>query len=165
MGQLIGTAGPEGLNNELSKSLHKKLVGLWRTDSEINIKPTTQINTKCSKYQGDALSPPQFHIGLTPYRYRSLPRWSTAAAWTVTTCNGGRIVGTKRIIFACTVTLGGQKGNFQHILLLVVVKVLPDGNCRYQGQLQIPWDSTGKQELEVQQLTPPLCQSSDLPLE
>ena len=57
-------------------------MGLWKTNLEANSKPIAQVNIKCSIYQGDALTPLLFCIGLNPlshimtksghgYRFRS----------------------------------------------------------------------------------------------
>ncbi len=55
---------------------------LWKTTLEVNSKPTGEVSIKCGIYQGDALSPLLFCIGLNPlsqiitksgfgYRFRS----------------------------------------------------------------------------------------------
>ena len=41
-------------------------MGLWKTTLEANSKPVVETTIVCSMYQGDALSPLLFCIGLNP---------------------------------------------------------------------------------------------------
>ncbi len=44
----------------------KNSMKLWKTSLEANSKPIAQVTIKCGIYQGDALSPLLYCIGLKP---------------------------------------------------------------------------------------------------
>jgi len=52
--------------NRTLRAFIKNSLRLWRTTLEASSKPVTQVTIKCGIYQGDALSPLLFCIGLNP---------------------------------------------------------------------------------------------------
>uniref|UniRef100_A0A8C4WGB1 Reverse transcriptase domain-containing protein n=1 Tax=Gopherus evgoodei TaxID=1825980 RepID=A0A8C4WGB1_9SAUR len=52
--------------NRILRTFLKNSVGLWKTTLEINSRQLAQVAIKCGIYQGDALSPLLFCIGLNP---------------------------------------------------------------------------------------------------
>jgi len=73
-------------------------MGLWKTNLEVNSKPTAQVNIKYGIYQGDALSPLLFCTGLIPLSYIITKSGygskvgrpsSTSSTWTTSSCLSG----------------------------------------------------------------------------
>jgi len=73
--------------NRTLRAFIKNSMGLWKTTPKANSKPVPQVTIVCSIYQGDALSPLLFCIGLNPlsqiitksgygYRFRSGRRFN-----------------------------------------------------------------------------------------
>ena len=52
--------------NRTLRTFLKNSMGLWKTTLEVNSRQLTQVAIKCGIYQGDALSPLLFYMGLNP---------------------------------------------------------------------------------------------------
>uniref|UniRef100_A0A7N8XHF5 Reverse transcriptase domain-containing protein n=1 Tax=Mastacembelus armatus TaxID=205130 RepID=A0A7N8XHF5_9TELE len=52
--------------NRTLRTFIRNSMGLWKTNLVANLKPIAQVSIKCGIYQGDALSPLLFCIGLNP---------------------------------------------------------------------------------------------------